>query len=60
MILREIASLISGALEGDGSIEISGVQGIKDAGEGDITFIDSNKYEIILTIQAFHLYISIL
>ena len=44
MILREIASLISGALEGDGSIEISGVQGIKDAGEGDITFIGSNKY----------------
>jgi len=26
MILREIASFISGALEGDGSIEISGVQ----------------------------------
>ena len=44
MKLEQIASLISGALEGDGSIEISGVRGIKDALEGDITFLGTGKY----------------
>ena len=39
MKLEKIASLLSGTLKGDGSIEINGVRGIKDAKEGDITFL---------------------
>jgi len=48
MKLKKIASLISGALEGEGSIEINGVRGIKDAREGDITFLGSGKYRKFL------------
>ncbi len=44
MKLEQIASLISGTLDGDGSIEINGVRGVKDAREGDITFLGSGKY----------------
>ena len=44
MKLEKIASLLSGTMEGDGSIEINGVRGIKDAKEGDITFLVSTKY----------------
>ena len=44
MKLEQIASLISGTLAGDGSIEINGVRGVKDAKEGDITFLGSGKY----------------
>lgn len=44
MKLDKIASLLSGTSEGDGSIEINGVRGIKDAKEGDITFLGSSKY----------------
>lgn len=44
MKLEKIASLLSGTLKGDGSIEINGVRGIKDAKEGDITFLGSRKY----------------
>ena len=44
MKLREIAALVRGTLEGEPSIEISGVRGMKDAKEGDITFLGSRKY----------------
>lgn len=43
--LSEINELVNGKLYGDGDINISGVSGIKEAGEGDITFISNPKYQ---------------
>ena len=48
MKLEQVASLVSGILEGDGSIEINGVRGVHDAKEGDITFLMQNKYLDVL------------
>ena len=48
MKLEQVASLVSGTLEGDGSIEINGVCGVHDAKEGDITFLMQNKYLDVL------------
>ena len=42
--LREIAQLIDGAIVGDENVEICGVCGIKEAKEGDITFVANPKY----------------
>jgi len=42
--LKEIAGFISGELIGDGQIVITGVNGIKDALPGDITFLANPKY----------------
>ncbi|MDP3731861.1 MAG: UDP-3-O-(3-hydroxymyristoyl)glucosamine N-acyltransferase [Candidatus Omnitrophota bacterium] len=42
--LKEIAGLIDGEVVGDGSTVITGVSGIKEAAEGDITFIANPKY----------------
>ena len=44
MKLRELASLIHGEIIGDESIEITGVSGIREAKEGDITFLSARKY----------------
>jgi UDP-3-O-[3-hydroxymyristoyl] glucosamine N-acyltransferase len=44
MTLRELAEQLCCRLEGDGSLEISRVAGIQDAGPGDITFLANNKY----------------
>jgi len=43
--LREIASTISGKVIGDEDIIIKGVCGIKEAQEGDITFLANPKYK---------------
>ena len=48
MKLEQVASLVSGTLEGDGSIEINGVRGVHDAKKGDITFLMQNKYLDVL------------
>ena len=48
MKLEQVASLVSGTFEGDGSIEIKGVRGVHDAKEGDITFLMQNKYLDVL------------
>ena len=48
MKLEQIASLVSGILEGEGSMEINGVRGVHDAKEGDITFLMENKYLDVL------------
>ncbi len=45
MKLREIAARIGGELHGDGSIEITGVAGIREAEEGEITFFANTRYE---------------
>ena len=42
--LNEIAKLVAGELSGDGNIVITGVAGIEDAVEGDITFLSNPKY----------------
>lgn len=42
--LKEIARFVGGRVEGDGDAVISGVAGIEDAREGDITFIANPKY----------------
>ncbi len=42
--LAEIAQFVTGVVEGDESVVITGVAGIKDAGPGDITFLANPKY----------------
>lgn len=42
--LREIAALINGEVLGDDSVVITGVAGIKEARQGDITFLANPKY----------------
>ncbi|MGE5237771.1 MAG: UDP-3-O-(3-hydroxymyristoyl)glucosamine N-acyltransferase [Chloroflexota bacterium] len=44
MKLRDIAGLIGGELRGEGDVEISGVSGLDDAREGDISYIASPKW----------------
>lgn len=41
---QEIAALLGGELAGDGSTLISGVNGIKEAGEGDLAFILDERF----------------
>lgn len=43
LTLASIAEMVGGKLVGDGDIEIQSVRGIEEAGEGDITFIDSER-----------------
>jgi len=42
--LKEIAQLINGTIIGDENTQISGVCGIKEAKQGDITFVANPKY----------------
>lgn len=44
MKLKDIALLIEGRVIGDGEVEISGVSGLSEAAEGDITFISGVKF----------------
>jgi UDP-3-O-[3-hydroxymyristoyl] glucosamine N-acyltransferase len=44
MTLAEVAKLVNGALEGDGSIEMAGVAGLREADPGDVAFLASPKY----------------
>src|ERR1017187_7080730 len=44
MKLRELARALDCATEGDVDVEITGVQGIDDAGPGHITFLSNPKY----------------
>jgi UDP-3-O-[3-hydroxymyristoyl] glucosamine N-acyltransferase len=43
MKLRELAELLDGEIKGDGATEITGVAGISDAREKDITFLSGPK-----------------
>jgi UDP-3-O-[3-hydroxymyristoyl] glucosamine N-acyltransferase len=47
--IDEIASMVGGDVLGDGSIEIRGVAGIKEAEEGQITFLANPLYESYLS-----------
>jgi UDP-3-O-[3-hydroxymyristoyl] glucosamine N-acyltransferase len=49
MHLAELASRLGCRLEGDGSVEVSRVAGIEDAGAGDVTFLANPKYASKLT-----------
>ncbi len=42
--LKELAALVDGELVGDSDVAITGVAGIKEAKEGDITFLSNTKY----------------
>lgn len=42
--LRDICNLVEGKLIGDGDILINGVAGIKEAREGEITFVANSRY----------------
>src|SRR3989338_9183119 len=42
--LKEIAKLVNGQITGDENTVITGVSGIKEADEGDITFVANPKY----------------
>ena len=46
--LKEIAEKIGGEVEGDGDVIISGASGIKEAKEGDLTFLANPKYAPLL------------
>ncbi len=45
MTLDEVAKLVGGVVVGDGSVVLTGVAGIKDAGPGQLTFLSNPKYE---------------
>jgi len=44
MKLKDFAEIVKGVIQGDPETEITGVSGIMDAHEGDITFLSSAKY----------------
>lgn len=44
MTLEEVARAVSGEVVGDKNIVITGISGIKEAKEGDLTFVANNKY----------------
>src|SRR3989338_540928 len=46
--LKEIAAFLEGEVVGDGSTVITGVAGIKEAVEGDITFLANPKYSSLI------------
>ncbi len=46
--LETVAKAIDGEVIGDGSIEITGVAGIREAREGELTFLANRRYESYL------------
>ncbi|MFC1671611.1 UDP-3-O-(3-hydroxymyristoyl)glucosamine N-acyltransferase [Planctomycetota bacterium] len=42
--LQELADLVGGTVEGDTSIVITGISGVKEARKGDVTFIANQRY----------------
>jgi UDP-3-O-[3-hydroxymyristoyl] glucosamine N-acyltransferase len=47
--LAEVAKAVGGTVIGDGSVEITGVAGIREAQEGDLTFLANPRYEPYLS-----------
>jgi UDP-3-O-[3-hydroxymyristoyl] glucosamine N-acyltransferase len=47
--LETVARAVDGTVIGDGSIEITGVAGIREAREGELTFLANPRYEAYLT-----------
>jgi len=50
--LKEIAELVEGEVIGDKSIVVTGANGIKEAGPGDITFLSNPKYHSLLNLTS--------
>ena len=48
MKVKEIAEIVGGKVIGDPEVVVTGVSGIKEAKEGDLTFIAINKYKPLL------------
>jgi len=48
LTLEEINNIVKGELEGDPKVIIKGASGIKEAQEGDITFLANPKYEFLV------------
>jgi len=46
--LDAVAKAIDGTVVGDGSVEITGVAGIREAREGELTFLANRRYEPFL------------
>lgn len=46
--LNEIAKFVGGQVVGDGDILITGASGIREASEGDITFLANSKYSSLM------------
>lgn len=44
MTVAEIAGRVGGAVEGDGTLAITGVAGVRDGGPGDLTFVSNPRY----------------
>ena len=42
--LKEIAQIIEGDIIGDSTVTIKGIRGIKEAEEGDITFVANPNF----------------
>lgn len=47
--LEELAEIVGGVVVGAGDVRINGVAGIKEAAEGEITFLANPKYESYLS-----------
>lgn len=50
LTLKEIVERIGGELVGDPDVIITGISGIKEAKEGDITFLANSKYQPLMKI----------
>ncbi|MHC4777627.1 MAG: UDP-3-O-(3-hydroxymyristoyl)glucosamine N-acyltransferase [Planctomycetota bacterium] len=44
MKLKDVAKLVSGKLEGDGEVEITGLRDLGGASEGDLSFVQSERH----------------
>jgi UDP-3-O-[3-hydroxymyristoyl] glucosamine N-acyltransferase len=52
MKLAELVEKLDGTLIGDGQLEISGIAGLAEAGEGDLSFLANPKYAAMLATSA--------
>ena len=48
LTVADIAKLVAGEIVGDGSFIVTGLNGIREAHDGDLTFVASAKYEALL------------
>ncbi len=46
--LKELAAFVGGELLGDGGVSISGINGIREAGSGEVAFIVNSKAEALI------------
>ncbi|HEU5118622.1 MAG TPA: LpxD N-terminal domain-containing protein, partial [Isosphaeraceae bacterium] len=46
--VEQLAALVRGRLVGDGSVSIQGARPVGEAGPGDITFVEDEKYAKLL------------